>query len=323
MSEYVVVAFGGNAMLPSGQPRTADGQRVNIERMGVELARLVLGGQRVVVTHGNGPQVGEIMLRSDLAREVAPPTSLEVAVAMSQGEIGYQLQQAIAGCLNEFGVSVPVVSLITQVIVEKVDPAFRCPTKPIGRFYSQEEAQRLEAEWNWRLVEDAGRGYRRVVPSPQPRSIVEWRAVRALLDAGTLVIAGGGGGIPVTVDADGRLRGVEAVIDKDRVAERLAVLVGAHTLVLLTEVSAVAIHYGTAEQRPLGTVSLDELKGLAAAGHFPAGSMGPKVESAIRFLDAGGERAIITSPEHLVAAVHDGSVGTQVRRMAVSKWTQP
>jgi carbamate kinase len=200
---------------------------------------------------------------------------------------------------------------VTQVVVDADDPAFRNPTKPIGRFYSEADAEGLRRDRGWIMVEDAGRGYRRVVPSPQPRRIVEWEAVRAVVDSGALVIAAGGGGVPV-IEQDHRFVGVEAVIDKDRAAQKLANLVGAHTLVLLTEVENVAVDFGTPTQRWLNVVSLDEMRAYLHEGQFPAGSMGPKVEAALTFIESGGERAIITSTDRLVAAMNSREVGTQI-----------
>lgn len=311
MPDVLVIAFGGNAILPSGQRGTIEEQRENVRRMSAQLGRLVLDGHLVVATHGNGPQVGEIMLRSDIARDVVPPVTMDVAGAMTQGQIGYLLQQEIGNFLGGNGMSVGVCSVVTQVEVDANDPAFDAPTKPIGRFYTRDEAETLERESGWHMVEDAGRGYRRVVPSPIPHSIVEWPAIRALLDAGQIVIAAGGGGVPVIRGEAGGLEGVEAVIDKDRSAQRLATLVGANVLVLLTEVEAVAVDFGTPEQRPLDQVSLDEIRQYHAEGQFPKGSMGPKIEAAIAFLESGGERVIITSTEHLRSAV-EGRGGTRI-----------
>lgn len=312
MNEYITVAFGGNAILPSGQRGTLQQQRENVRRMSEQLGSLVLEGHRVVVTHGNGPQVGEIMLRSELVQDTVPPVTLDVAGAMSQGQIGYMLQQEIGNFLASHGADARVCALVTQVVVDADDPAFQTPTKPIGRFYSAADAESLRSERGWDMVEDAGRGYRRVVPSPVPRSIVEWPAVRALLEAGVLVVAAGGGGIPVVMAGAGRHLGVEAVIDKDLAAQKLASLVNAGVLVLLTEVNAVAVDFGTERQRSLGVCSLADMKAHYAAGQFPAGSMGPKVRAAIQFLESGGRRAIITSTALLVEAMHDASVGTQV-----------
>lgn len=315
MPDVLVIAFGGNAILPSGQRGTVEEQRANVRRMSVELGRLVLAGHHVVATHGNGPQVGEIMLRSDLARDVVPPVTMDVAGAMTQGQLGYLLQQEIGNFLEREGMKAGVCSLVTQVEVDADDPAFDAPTKPIGRFYTKTDAERMEREAGWHMVEDAGRGYRRVVPSPRPQNIVEWPAIRALLDGGQIVIAAGGGGVPVVRTSEGGFQGVEAVIDKDRSAQKLATLVGANVLVLLTEVETVAVDFGTPEQRPLHDVSLGEIRRYYAEGQFPKGSMGPKVEAAISFLEAGGERVIITSTEHLAAAV-SGREGTRITASA-------
>lgn len=311
MSDYTVVAFGGNAIVPSGARGTLEEQRGTVRLMAASLGRLILDGHRMVVTHGNGPQVGEIMLRSDLTAETIPPLTLDVGGAMSQGQIGYMLQQEIRSFLAAHGTDRTVCTVVTQVVVERDDPAFHTPTKPIGRFYSAADAHVLRRERGWIMVEDAGRGYRRVVPSPRPQRVVEWSAIRALLESGALVIAAGGGGIPV-VEEDHALVGVEAVIDKDRAAQKLATLVGARTLVLLTEVEHVAVDYGTARQRPLRSTSVEELRQHYRAGQFPPGSMGPKVEAALDFLDAGGERAIITSATHLGDAMARPDIGTQV-----------
>jgi carbamate kinase len=311
MTDYLVVAFGGNAIMTAGQRGTAEEQRANVRRMSVELGGLVERGHRVVITHGNGPQVGEIMLRSEIASGDVPPLTLDVAGAMSQGQIGYLLQQEIRNYLAAKSIDVPVCSMVTQVVVDANDSAFRTPTKPIGRFYSEEAARDLRSSHGWDMVEDAGRGYRRVVPSPQPLEILEWPAVDALVQSGAIVIAAGGGGIPVIRSAHG-YEGIEAVIDKDLAAQKLASLVGARTLVLLTEVPAVAIDFATPQQRTLGLVSIDEMKGHYVDGQFPAGSMGPKARAVIQFLEAGGERAIITSVDNLMSAVDDRSIGTQV-----------
>jgi carbamate kinase len=312
MKDFLVVAFGGNAIAPSGGRRTLEEQRENVRRMSAEMGRLILDGHRLVVTHGNGPQVGEIMLTSERSRESVPPVTLDVAGAMSQGQIGYVLQQEIGKFLHLNHVPATVCTLVTQVIVDEHDRAFSVPTKPIGRFYSKDEAEAVQAEQGWHMVEDAGRGYRRVVPSPMPQSIVEWPVIKTLVEAGTLVIAAGGGGVPVVRDEDGTLRGVEAVIDKDAAAQRLASLVGARTLALLTEVPQVALNFGTPQQRALGCVTVEELAAHASDGQFPPGSMGPKVGAALEFLRRGGRRAIITTPELLAEAVADSAVGTQV-----------
>jgi carbamate kinase len=312
VSDFLVVAFGGNAIAPSGGSGSFEEQRENVRRMSAQMGELILQGHHVVVTHGNGPQVGEIMLKADLARDTVPPITLDLAGAMSQGQIGYLLQQEIGNFLVTSGRQPKVCSLVTQVIVDPDDRAFQVPTKPIGRFYTKVEAGKMSDERGWQMVEDAGRGYRRVVPSPVPQTIVEWPSIKSLVDSGSLVIAAGGGGVPVVQEADGSLRGVEAVIDKDLAAQRLASLVGARTLCLLTEVENVAVDFGTPHQRPLGVTSVEELERHDADGQFPPGSMGPKIRAALEFIADGGGRAIITSPARLKEAVANRSVGTQV-----------
>jgi len=314
VADSLVVAFGGNAILPSGQRGTLDEQRERVRAMSAQLGCLVREGHHVVVTHGNGPQVGEIMLRSELAGSIVPPVTLDVAGAMSQGQIGYMLQQEIGNYLSAWGAAASVCTLVVQVVVDPADPAFQTPTKPIGRFYNAGEAETMRRDRGWIMAEDAGRGYRRVVASPAPQSIVEWPAVKALIDSDVLVIAVGGGGVPVTRDEAGRHHGVEAVIDKDLSAWRLGSLVRARTLALLTDVEAVTLDYGTHEQRQLGVVSMEEMQVAYDSGQFPAGSMEPKVRAALGFLGEGGERVIITSPGNLLAAVEDRTVGTHIVR---------
>jgi len=286
----------------------------NVAGMSRALARLVAGGVRVVVTHGNGPQVGKIALQQDLCADRIPPMPFDASGAMSEGLIGYMLQQSLTNRLSEENISTPCVTVVTQVVVDPDDPAFGRPTKPVGDFYTARQAREIEQERGWTMVEDAGRGFRRVVPSPKPRDIVEWPAVRTLVDSGALVIAAGGGGVPVIrVRENGvtQLRGVEAVIDKDRASALVGRLIGADTLALLTDVDRVAVGYGTEEERWLDRVSLEEMKGYLDAGEFPPGSMGPKVESAISFLESGGSRAIITSTRRMVEAITQGG-GTEV-----------
>jgi len=314
MADSLVIAFGGNAILPSGQRGTLDEQRERVREMSAQLGRLVRDGHRVVVTHGNGPQVGEIMLRSELAASIVPPVTLDVAGAMSQGQIGYMLQQEIRNYLSAWGAASSVCTVVVQVVGDLADPAFQKPTKPIGRFYSAGEAETMRRERGWMMLEDAGRGYRRVVSSPAPKSIVEWPAIKALIDSNVLVIAAGGGGVPVSCDDTGRLSGVEAVIDKDLSAWRLGSLVRARTLALLTDVEAITLDYGMQEQRQLGLVSTEEMQAAYDSGQFPAGSMEPKVRAALGFLGEGGERVIITSPSNLGAAVEDRTVGTHIVR---------
>lgn len=310
-----VIAFGGNAISRPQERGTFQEQLLNVQRMSEALASLVAEGIDVVVTHGNGPQVGQIALQQDIGEaESIPPMPFDAAGAMSQGLIGYMLQQSLGNTLRQRGLDARCATVVTQVVVADDDPAFQNPTKPVGRFYSSSEAETLRQTKGWTMLEDAGRGYRRVVPSPQPLSIVEWPAIAALVQTGALVIGAGGGGIPVVeIEVNGRslLRGIEAVIDKDRASARLASLIGANVLVLLTDVDRVAVDYGTERQRWLDKVALGDIKRYLDAGEFPRGSMGPKVESAIRFLEDGGQRAIITSTANMVRAVTT-SGGTEI-----------
>lgn len=291
MAETLVVALGGNAILQPRQRGTYAEQRRSVGVTAKLIARLIRRGYRVVITHGNGPQVGNLLIQNERAAGEVPPMPLDVCDAESQGFIGYMLQQALG---NELAFAQPVVSLVTQVTVDAGDPAFAEPTKPIGPFYTAAEAARLQREKGYVMREDAGRGWRRVVPSPVPRGIVEIEAIRTLVDSGAVVIAGGGGGIPV-IRRGGVLVGVEAVIDKDLLAELLAREVGASRLIILTDVPRVLVHYRQPEERPLTTVTCSELEAYLAAGHFPPGSMAPKIRAAIGFVRGGGQEAIITS----------------------------
>lgn len=308
----VVVALGGNAILQPGQKGTFEEQYANVVKTVEQLAALVLSGKwRLVVTHGNGPQVGNILLQHDAAKEVVPPMPMDVCGAESQGFIGYMIQQAFHNVLAREGrADIPVATVVTQVLVDKTDPAFATPSKPVGPFYSAEEAKRLQAQHGWRVVEDAGRGWRRVVPSPDPKAIVEREAIRLLVEKGAIVIASGGGGIPV-IKEDGSYRGVEAVIDKDLAGERLAQDVGAAVFLILTDVDQVRLNYKRPGEKALPRMTVAEAKGYAQEGHFAKGSMEPKVKAAARFVEAGGERAVIASLSQAVAAV-EGHAGTQV-----------
>ena len=309
----LVIALGGNAIIPAGQEGTFE-QQMSITRATMDqVARLAAAGHEVVLTHGNGPVVGNIVLRGDAGQAVhgIPPMPMFVCGADSQGGLGFMLQQSLQNALRDHGVERPVATVVTQVRVDADDPAFADPTKPIGPFYSEDEARRVRHEYGWSMVEDAGRGWRRVVPSPQPREVVEWEAIRVLLDAGVLAIATGGGGVPVIRNAAGALEGVDAVIDKDRASDLLGQLVGADTLVIVTQVDKVCTGFGTPEQVDLDTLDTKRAAELLAAGEFPTGSMGPKIEAALSFLAAGGRRVVITSPLRVLDAV-EGRAGTSI-----------
>ena len=316
--DVAVIAFGGNAIMPAGKRWTPEEQEANLTEMARQVAALVGDGWMVAITHGNGPQVGNILLQQEATRDEVPAMPLDVCGAMSQGQIGYLLQRALYSQLALRGMARPVVTVVTQCLVDGDDEAFKSPSKPIGPFYDEATAERLRLERGWTIVADAGRGYRRVVPSPLPREIVERDVVRLLVRSGVLVIACGGGGVPVVRDAGVRLRGVEGVIDKDLAACLLAREVGARTLVLLTGASGVFVHFGTPNQRQLEDVTLAEVEAYAAEGHFPQGSMGPKIQAAIQFLRGGGERVVITSPPLLRDALR-GAAGTRIWRLAPAR----
>lgn len=307
----VVVAFGGNASYPPNIKGLASEQLAFIAAACVPIARIVRDGYQVVLTHGNGPVVGNILFRMAKTAKELPPMPMDVCVAHSQGGIGYMLQQTLANVLIDEGVPRQVSAIVTQVEIDEHDPAFANPTKPVGRFFSHEEAERLSREHDWCFAEDSGRGYRRVVPSPRPLRIVELDAMKALLAAGVIPITVGGGGIPVARDAQGRYHGVSAVIDKDLTSAMLAVELGAQTLVLLTGVDRVALDFGKPMQRAIERMSATEARCHQADGQFPPGSMGPKIDAALRYLDGGGSEVIITSIEHLPDALR-GLAGTRI-----------
>jgi carbamate kinase len=274
------------------------------------IAAVMAAGYRTVVTHGNGPQVGEALLRSELAAGQAAPLPLDVCVAETQASIGYLLQQTLQETLQRHGLRRPITTIVTQVLVSARDPALRNPTKPVGPFYSREEAGRRSAEFGWQMVEDASRGFRRVVPSPQPKEIIELPAIQAALANDVLVIACGGGGIPVVFRRE-RLAGIDAVIDKDRASSLLAWELEADLFLISTAVDQVALDYGAPEQRNLERLTASEARRYLAQGHFPAGSMGPKIEAALAYLERGGNLVIITSPEKIPEALQ-GMAGTRI-----------
>jgi carbamate kinase len=306
----LLVAIGGNAIHTDDIRGTTEEQETLAERAAQSLLPLVSGTERVLITHGNGPVVGKILLRMMLTRETIPPMRLDVCVAHSQGGIGYMLMQALDNALRRAGVERQASCVVTQVEVAARDPAFDAPSKPIGPFLSEAEARDFESK-GWRMMEDAGRGWRHCVPSPEPRAIINLGVIRALLDAGVLVIAAGGGGIPVTRGKGGAWQGVQAVVDKDLTSALLARSLGIENLLILTAVERVAIDYGTPRQRLLERVTASELKAHQRAGHFAKGSMGPKVEAALRHLAGGGKRAIIGHLERAAAALA-GASGTHV-----------
>lgn len=303
MTKTAVIALGGNAILRPGQRGTVGEQQANIASACGPISEVVRQGYRVVLSHGNGPQVGNILIQNEEARFVVPAMPLDVCGAQSQGMIGYLFQQELQRQTGR-----AVVSLVTQVVVDPADPAFHDPSKPVGPFYTPDKANQMMTRHGWTMKEDAGRGWRRVVPSPIPVRVVEAGAIRALVQTGALVIACGGGGVPVMETEDG-LRGVEAVIDKDLAAQRLAGEMGADLLVILTDVPRVYINFGMANQMALTQVTVSEAEKYLAEGHFRAGSMRAKVEGALQFLKAGGKRAVIASLDQAADAIL-GAAGT-------------
>ena len=310
--QALLVAIGGNATHPDDIRGTTEEQEVIAARAASAILPLIRSNNRLLITHGNGPVVGKILLRMMLTRDAIPPMRLDVCVAHSQGGIGYILLQALENARRRDGIEREAACVVTQVEVDARDPAFQHPSKPIGPFFAAEEAREYERK-GWRMMQDAGRGWRHCVASPEPRAVINLHVVRTLLDAGTLVIAGGGGGIPVVRDAKGEWRGVPAVIDKDLTSALLARSLEIPDLLILTAIERVAVDFGTPRQRLLGEVTIAEMKEYQRAGHFARGSMGPKVEAAIRHLEAGGRRAIIGHLERAAAALA-GETGTHVVR---------
>ena len=310
----IVVALGGNALQKQGEASSQAQQRVADETI-AQLLPLIQAGHRVAIVHGNGPQVGNIVLHEEaINTEAVPSLPLEDSGAMSQGLIGFWLQQAMHDALVTRGVHDKyAVSIVTQTVVDQADPAFQNPTKPIGPFYSEEEAKEVQAERGYTVREDSGRGWRRVVPSPKPQEIVEAPVIKALVDAGVLVVSTGGGGIPVLRDASGQLSGVAAVIDKDFGAAKLADMLEADTLLILTSVDAAKVNFGQPTEQALGEVSVEELQQHIDAGQFAAGSMLPKTQAALSFVaGASGRTAIITSLEKTADAIN-GVAGTRIK----------
>lgn len=319
MGRIVVLALGGNALTHQGQAGTHEQLATNAEAMARSISSLMLAGWEVVLVHGNGPQVGNLALQQEEGSDVVPEQPLFSLGAMTQGQLGSLFALALRKVL---GARAPeVVPLVTHSEVDPSDPAFANPTKPIGPFLSEDDAQGFAAERGWAVKEDAGRGWRRVVPSPEPVRILEAGTIRTLLDAGVVVIAAGGGGIPVVAEGPGGHRGVDAVIDKDYAAERLASSLGADALVLVTSVEAVLLDYGTPKQRAMLEMSVEEAEAHLAEGQFPEGSMGPKVRAGVRFLRQGGNVSVITTPALVYASLEgtvselEGRPGTRIVRV--------
>lgn len=310
-SKFAVLAIGGNSLIKDKNHTALSSQYEAIQETSKYIAELITEGLSMVITHGNGPQVGFIYRRGELARHELPLIPLDICGADTQGAIGYMIQKAL---LNEFrmrGIAKKVTSVVTQTIVDRDDPSFEYPTKPIGSFMSEEEALANKKEFGWQVLEDAGRGFRRVVPSPIPRKIIELDVIKLLVESGYIVIAAGGGGIPVIRNEHGDLEGVEAVIDKDLGSSLLARNIGADTFIISTAVDTVYLNFGNENQKPISRTTLPEIKRYLAEGHFKQGSMKPKIEAIIQFLEDGGKKAIVTSPENLMKAIR-GECGTTI-----------
>jgi len=316
LEKSLLIAVGGNSLIRAGERGTVAQQFANARVTAEAVARLAARGYRVVITHGNGPQVGAQLLRSEIASSQTYGLPLDLCVAMTQGEIGYVLENSLHSALNELGLQIPIAVLITKVLVHKDDPAFKRPSKPIGPFYSREVAERRRAELGWDVVEDAARGFRRVVPSPKPIGIVGLEVIRECLEKGFIVIAAGGGGIPVLSDGSS-IHGVEAVVDKDWVSGLLAKELKIERMVISTDVQHVCLNYKKPEQEAIYQMTVQAARDYLVQGHFAEGSMKPKIETAINFLEAGGQEVIITDPQHLVDAV-EGNAGTRITSKELS-----
>ena len=307
----LVIAIGGNSLIKDAQHMGVPDQYAAVVETARHITNLIERGFRVVITHGNGPQVGFILLRSEHSRGLLHEVPLDSIGADTQGAIGYQIQQAMGNEFGKRGLKKSVATVVTQTLVDKNDPAFQKPSKPIGQFYKKEEAEdRMRVE-KWTMVEDAGRGWRRVVPSPKPVRIIEAEVIKKLVADGYILVAAGGGGIPVVQDDNGNLRGIAAVIDKDLASAVLAHQIGADMLVISTAVEKVCLNFGKPNQRALDSMTVAEAKQYAADGHFSPGSMLPKVQACIQFIEDGGREALITCPEALSGAL-DGHTGTRV-----------
>jgi carbamate kinase len=312
-----VIALGGNCILRAGQKGTVEEQYENLRRTADQLLGLLSGGSRIVVTHGNGPQVGNLLLASTMAKDTVPPMPLDICVAATEGFMGYMIQNTLANCLRQAGQPHNITTVVSQVVVDRNDPAFQSPSKPIGPFYTESEAIRLRQEKGWHIVQDSDRGYRRVVASPMPVSLQQARIIKSMLDAGEIVVAVGGGGIPCVREDNRNLRGIEAVVDKDYASARLAIEVHADVLFFLTAVEHVYRDFAKPHQKALSKLSVAEAKELLDQGHFGKGSMEPKIRAAIMFLegtppDQRQEReVIITLPEAALGAVQ-GKTGTLI-----------
>ncbi len=310
--KIALVAFGGNAILPGTQRGLQSEQIKNAQKAAQLMIYIVKRGYDLIVVHGNGPQVGNLLIQMEEAITKVPPFSLEVCDAMTEGSMGFMLEKAIVNELRKTSVDKDVATLITQVVVDREDPAFENPTKPVGPFYTKYRAQMLRREKKWAMIEDSGRGYRKVVPSPKPIDVIPKRIIRDLLHSGKIVIALGGGGIPVIINGRGLFEGVEAVIDKDYAASLVAREVKADLFIILTNVDRVCLNYGMPDEEPIGVMTVKQAKEHLSQGQFPPGSMGPKIKAAIEYIHGGGKEVLITSANYLKASLINRS-GTKIK----------
>jgi carbamate kinase len=310
--KIALIAFGGNAILPKHQQGFQSEQMKNAQGAAALMVHVVRKGYELIIVHGNGPQVGNLLIQMEESVTKVPPFSLEVCDAMTEGSMGYMLEKAIVNELRKTSVDKEVATLVTQVVVDRDDPAFENPTKPVGPFYSKHRAQIIRREKKCKIVEDAGRGYRRVVPSPKPIDIVSKYVIRDLVRAGKIVISAGGGGIPVIINGNGLFQGVEAVIDKDYAASLIAQEAKADLFIILTDIERVYVNYGKPNQKGIPVMTVEQAQEYMAQGQFPPGSMGPKIQAALEYIQKGGKEVLITSANHLKAALINRA-GTKIR----------
>ncbi|MBE0460845.1 MAG: carbamate kinase [Candidatus Aminicenantes bacterium] len=309
--KIALIAFGGNAILPDNQRGLQSEQMKNAQKAAQLMTHIVKKGYELIIVHGNGPQVGNILIQMEESVNKIPPFSLEVCDAMTEGSMGFMLEMALVNELRKNSLDKEVATLITQVVVDRDDPAFDNPTKPIGPFYSKYRAQMLAREKKWTMIEDSGRGYRKVVPSPRPIDIVPKQIIHDLVHSGKIVIAAGGGGIPIIINGRGLFQGVEAVIDKDYAASLIAREVGVDLFIILTNVPRVYINFDTPDETPISLMTIQEAQKHLDEGQFPSGSMEPKIKAAMEYIRSGGKEVLITSASHLKAALINRS-GTKI-----------
>ena len=312
MRDLVVIALGGNAIKQADQKGTAEEQFKNVEITCDQLVKMNALGYKLVITHGNGPQAGNLLIQQEEGKNLVPQQPLDIVGAMTQGQIGYMFQNTLKDYFIQKGKNIPIVTIVTQVVVNEDDPDFQDPTKPVGPFYTEEMALKLKEEKGYvvkKVKPNGERTWRRVVPSPEPIEIVESVCIKALIDAHAIIIASGGGGVPVMKKSDGTFKGLEAVIDKDKAGNILAQSIHADIYLILTDVEKAYVNYGKPDQKPIGKITVAEAEKFYEAGHFLKGSMGPKMTAAIRFVKSGGKMAIITSLDHAIDAL-EGKTGT-------------